>query len=157
MSCVTSEVSLIKKHSQVAGLKNRIRTFLHCYPFQTTGAQGYLAYCFSSLGMCCRTHFPSRPRPMFHSRYFPSQQHDSCMGIFYTEPVPMTFVYENTLLQVRWQQCWKKPRLSGDLSEPTKWSCYKLWNKLSGSCSAFIWGNNSDLAKCSSITREGGM
>jgi len=39
-------VSLIKKHSQVAGLKNRIRTFL---PFQTTGAQGYLAYCFSSL------------------------------------------------------------------------------------------------------------
>ena len=40
------------------------------YPFQTTGAQGYLAYCFSSLGMCCRTHFPSRLRRMFHSRYF---------------------------------------------------------------------------------------
>ena len=46
MWTVKSEVSLIKKHSQVAGLKNRIRTFL---PFQTTGAQGYLAYCFSSL------------------------------------------------------------------------------------------------------------
>jgi len=40
-----SKVSLIKKHSQVAGLKKRIRTFLS---FQTTGAQGYLAYCFSS-------------------------------------------------------------------------------------------------------------
>jgi len=43
---ITSKVSLIKKHSPVAGLKNRIHTFL---PFQTTGAQGYLAYCFSSL------------------------------------------------------------------------------------------------------------
>jgi len=41
-----SKVSLIKKHSQVAGLKNRKGTFL---PFQTTSAQGYLTYCFSSL------------------------------------------------------------------------------------------------------------
>jgi len=41
-----SEVSLINKHSQAAGLKNRIRTFLS---FQTTSAQGYLTYCFSFL------------------------------------------------------------------------------------------------------------
>jgi len=38
-------MSLVKKHSQVAGLKNRIRTF---FSFQKTGAQDYLAYCFSS-------------------------------------------------------------------------------------------------------------
>jgi len=41
-----SEVSLIKKHSQVAGLKNSIRPFVS---FQTASAQGYLTYCFSSL------------------------------------------------------------------------------------------------------------
>ena len=46
MRSITSKVSLIKIHSQVAGLKNRIRAFLS---FQTTSAQGYLTYCFSSL------------------------------------------------------------------------------------------------------------
>jgi len=67
MWTVKSEVSLIKKHSQVAGLKNRIRTSL---PFQTTGAQGYNRLLFSSVEMCCFIHFPSCFRRMVHSRCF---------------------------------------------------------------------------------------
>ena len=44
------------------------------------------------------------------------QMRDSRMRLFYTEHVPEPFIDENTLLQVRWQQCWQSPMLSGDLS-----------------------------------------
>jgi len=62
--------TLIKKHSQVAGLKNHICTFLHRLSPPENRCTGIIEYCFSSLGMCCRPHFPSRHRRMVHSRYF---------------------------------------------------------------------------------------
>ena len=40
------------------------------------------------------------------------QMRDNRLRLFYTVRVPMPFVYENTLLQVRWHRCWKNP---GDL------------------------------------------
>jgi len=62
--------TLIKRHSQVAGLKNHICTFLHCLSPPENRCTGIIEYCFSSLGTCCHTHFPSRLRHMVHSRYF---------------------------------------------------------------------------------------
>jgi len=41
--------TLIKKHSQVAGLKNHICTFLHCLSLPDNRCTGIIAYCFSSL------------------------------------------------------------------------------------------------------------
>jgi len=84
---MTSKVSLVKKHSQVAGLKNRIRTFLSS---RTTGAKGYLAYCFSSSECVAAPIFRQVPVAWFtRDVSFPTapngwKSHAAFLSTFYT-------------------------------------------------------------------------
>jgi len=77
MFSVTSEVSLIKKHSQVAGLKNHICTFLPCLSLPDNGCTGLFSILFFFFGNVLSNPFFVMSPSHGPLQIFPSQHPDT--------------------------------------------------------------------------------